>query len=222
MATNLRRPLHSEPIRTRIHHEIRDIESIAHLNTSLLHASLLLLLLSASQFSSCPAVGVNGARACSTDSSDRQARHVEEVKHIQVLQLVRGGCSGRRGANAEAAALRATALLGLHAALLLCAVTGPNQLWLARDEKVEVKRAATHVREDLDSTGCSPLAVDVCGTVLAGAILVQHTLEQGGVALGNAPVGSQLSQSLDKRVDGGVNMMLDGGTMDEKDASGDP
>jgi hypothetical protein len=106
----LRRLLH-KPIRTRVHHVVCDITLIP-IPTAIRHRHI---------------GTIRRSVAHRRIHTHRQSRHVEKVKHIQILQLIR-----RRRL------LRLNRRWKPH-------ILGVTQLRLPGDEKVEIKGATAHI-----------------------------------------------------------------------------
>lgn len=173
-----------KPIRARIHHIIRDIELILrHRRARAVGAHLQ------------PGIRTARRRCEASDRTvpafgdDGQAGHVEEVKDVEVLELVGGGGDGLGAAGAG----------------------------LAGDEEVEVEGAAAHVGQDLDRGRGDALAVGGGGRAPRVLVLGQHALQQRRVARAHVPVGAHVAQRRHEQVDGRVDAVVDGRAVDEQD-----
>jgi len=134
---------------------------------------------------------------------DRQTRHVEEIKHVQVFQLV-----WRRGPTRR----------GSHGA---CGGLCPR---LPGDEKVEIVGATACVGKYFDGARrpCSFAIHRGRRIAFAFGKLVEHSLKQRCVTICNVPIHTELAESVDEEVDVVIDLVIDGGRVDEEDTSSDP
>ena len=172
-----------KPIRIGVVHEIRNVE----LAIAITLESLMVIS---------PAVPITGRinQTRIRPRRERQAGHVEEIKHVQILELVRGrGARGRDGFQ-----------------------LGAGGFGLAGDEEVEVVGAAPHVGQDADGGRGFAHAVDARGRALAVVVFFEDAREEDCVALGYVVVVAHFSQGLDEGMDRGVDLMVDRGAVDEQ------
>ncbi|KAK8239271.1 hypothetical protein HDK77DRAFT_291657 [Phyllosticta capitalensis] len=206
----------------------------------------------------------SGWRTATADAVDGQPRHVEKVEDVEVFEFIGGGRArggGRRSGMRRHGSRKASGRLGMMVVRIVRMRRVSSEvitaMWrraigtstqgrlrgrrmllqarLPRYQKVEIKRAAAHVGQNLDARrrgalvgtgGCAAAGRrgPACRgrRALAGAVLVQHALQQRGVAFGHAPVVAHFAERVDERRDGRVDVMLDGGAVDEKHARRDP
>ena len=124
----------------------------------------------------------------------RYTWYIEEPKYIEVLKIIRTQIPHRR--------IRDSDLI-------------PG---LSRDQKVEIERAPSHVRENFDGRRSIVLLPRGPDSLFEFRILIEHALEDTRVPLSDFPVLPDLPECRDEEVDFGIHSLVDGRAVDEEEA----
>lgn len=135
----------------------------------------------------------------------RQSGHIEEVKYVQILELI-----GSRSASGRDGGI-------VHLLLRTEELTR-----LPRNQKIQIICAPTHVSENPHGTGGLAYTARRHRRAFGLAVFVHDPLQESRISLSDFPVVAHLSQRVDEGLYCRVDLVINGGTMYKQESGRHP